>query len=123
MLRFIELKTHQNDKGPAWIGHVQVSRSGRTVYFNGKAFKRCKGGSGNHFDVENGQEYWISGIKKNGQDRHWAGSGRITIEASVVDEYLRIVGAKELDHSRFVISHKIEPSNPATFYANEDTLG
>jgi len=77
MIRYIELKTGYNDNGPAWIGRVQVSRSGQTVYFNGRAFKRRGGGaSGNHFDVETGDNYWISGVKKDGRDRHWAGSGK-----------------------------------------------
>jgi hypothetical protein len=120
VLRFIELKTNQDDKGPAWIVGVQVSRSGRTVYFNGKAFKRGPSASGNYFDIQSGEEYWISGIKKNGQDRHWAGSGKITIEASAVDEYLRIIGAKELDRSRFVVSTKIKPSDPSKFHALEN---
>jgi hypothetical protein len=63
-LRYIELKTGYADDGPAWIGFVQLSKSGRTVYFNGKAFKRSQGISANHRDLESGDEYWISGIKK-----------------------------------------------------------
>ena len=46
MLMYIELKTGYCDNGPAWIGRVQKSRAGRTVYFNGKAFKRDGRGSG-----------------------------------------------------------------------------
>ena len=77
MLRYIELKTGHNDNGPAWIGYVKVSRSGRTVYFNAKAFKRTtQGASSNYYDIETQEHYWISGIKKNGRDRHWAGSGK-----------------------------------------------
>ena len=33
MLKYIELKTGYSDDGPAWIGRVKMSRSGRTVYF------------------------------------------------------------------------------------------
>ena len=117
MLRYIELKTNQNDRGPAWIGRVQLSRSGRTVYFNGRAFKKCKGHCVNHFDIETGEEYWISGVKKNGQDRHWAGSGKIIIEASAVATYLKIVGVKELDPTRFVVSVNIKPADPSKFHA------
>jgi len=115
MLRFIELKTGYNDDGPAWIGHVQLSRSGRTVYFNGKALKRGRGISANHFDIETGEQYWISGIKKNGEDRHWAGTGKITIEASAVDEYLKISGKKRLDRTKFTVSHAIKPTDPSRF--------
>jgi len=114
MLMYIELKTGYNDSGPAWIGYVKTSQSGRTVYFNGKAFKRGgRGCGGNHYDLETGERYWISGVKKRGTNRHRAGSGKITIEAAAVDEYLRLIDAHELDATRFVVSDKIEPADPS----------
>ena len=79
-IRYIELKSGYNDDGPAWIGHVQESKSGRTVYFNDHAFQNRRGEYSNYIDIETGEEYWISGVKKNGEDRHWAGSGKITID-------------------------------------------
>ncbi len=103
MLKYVELKSGQNDKGPAWIVHVKLSRSGNTVYFNGKALKRRGGISGNHVDLETGEEYWVSGVKKDGTDRHWAGSGKIAIERSAVTEYLESVGQSTIDQSRLVI--------------------
>jgi len=122
MLRYIELKTGYNDDGPAWIGRVRMSRSGRTVYFNGKAFKRSgRGGCGNHYDLETGDSYWISGVKRDGSHRHWAGSGRTTIEEDAVDEYLRLVGARELDRSRFIVSDKIKPTDPSRSHDLENT--
>ena len=52
MLRYAELKTGHNDNGPAWIGSIQMSRSGRTIFFNGKALKRTgRPVSGNHYDL------------------------------------------------------------------------
>ena len=30
--------------------------------------------------METGESYWVSGVKKDGQDRHWAGSGKVLIE-------------------------------------------
>ena len=122
MLRYIELKTGYNDDGPAWIGRVELSRSGQTVYFNGKALKKAGGGApgGNYFDLETGEVYWVSGIKKDGQDRHWAGSGKITIEAEAVQEYLETVGATELDRSRFMVSHAIARTDPAKFHNLEN---
>jgi hypothetical protein len=119
-LRYVELKTGFNDNGPAWIGFVKMSRSGRTIYFNGRAFKRSARTSGNYRDVETGDEYWISGVKKRGEDRHWAGSGKITIEAAAVDAYLSITHAKELDTSRFVVSDSIKPADTARFHAIEN---
>jgi len=120
MLRYIELKTGYNDNGPAWIGRVRMSRSGRTVYFNGKAFKRSGRGGANHHDLETGEMYWISGVKRDGCDRHWAGSGRITIEADAVEEYLRLVGARELDRSRFIVSNQIKSTDPSRFHEQEN---
>jgi hypothetical protein len=38
-LKYIELKPGYSDNGPAWIGKVEFSKSGKTVYFNGHAFK------------------------------------------------------------------------------------
>jgi hypothetical protein len=120
-IRYVELKTGYKDNGPAWFGRVQVSRSGQTVYFNGKAFKRRGGGaSGNHYDIETGDVYWISGVKKGGGDRHWAGSGKITIEASAVDEYLEITGKKQLDLSRFLVSNAILATDPSKFHDLEN---
>jgi len=112
VLRYIELKSGHAGNGPAWIARVKLSKTARTVYFNGKALKRATGGgiSGNHFDIETGEEYWVSGVKKNGHDRHWAGSGIVCIETSAVSEYLRVTGEAELDASRFrVIADLPEP--------------
>jgi hypothetical protein len=67
-LKYIELKTGYTSNGPAWIGKVEVSKSGKTVYFNGHALKG--NGHGACSDIETHAVYWISGIKKNGQDRH-----------------------------------------------------
>jgi hypothetical protein len=121
MLRYIELKTGHNDDGPAWIGEVRQSRSGRTLYFNGKAFQRAKGGaSGNYLDVETGEVYWISGVKKRGHDRHWAGYGKITIEARVVNEYLQLVGSTELDRTRFTVSDSIVATDLAQFHERQN---
>lgn len=102
-LRYIELKTGYSDNGPAWIGKVKLSRSGNTVYFNDHGFEKHNGICGNFRDIETGEEYWISGVKKNGEDRHWAGNGKIIIDAKIIPEYLKITGERELDKTRFVV--------------------
>jgi len=93
---YIELKSGQGDRGPARIGRVTFSKTGTTIYYKEKSFQRIKGGgiSGNYFDVETNEEYWISGVKKNGEDRHWAGSGNVEIDEDVKEEYLVFVGNK-----------------------------
>ncbi|WP_411768950.1 mannose-1-phosphate guanylyltransferase [Winogradskyella sp. A3E31] len=102
-LKYIELKSGFGDTGPAWIGMAEFSKSGRTVYFNGKALKNsnAQGIVGNFYDIENGDEYWISGIKKNGTDRHWAGGGKIMVDRKVVDLYLSLVDFNVLDKKSF----------------------
>src|SRR5438552_5767142 len=91
MLRYIELKSGYSDNGPAWIGYVTPSKTGRTLYFNGRALMKLKGqrrgkSGGNYVDMETGESFWVSGVKKNGEDRHWAGSGKVLVEASALPE-------------------------------------
>ena len=57
MLRYIELKSGYNDDGPAWIGYVKLSRSGRTVYFNGRALKQGTGSTDECQVVGNGSGF------------------------------------------------------------------
>jgi len=104
-LLYIELKSGYGDNGPAWIGKAAQSKSGRTLYFNGLALKSAggQGIQGNYFDSETGDEYWVSGAKKNQQDRHLAGSGIVMVDEAVVDEYLVFTGLRALDPGRFKI--------------------
>ena len=109
-LKYIELKTGYSDNGPAWIGKVEFSKSGKTVYFNGRAFKG--NGHGYCFDIETKETYWISGIKKNGQDRHWAGNGKIMLDRQFVNEYLSITETEGLDLERFTLVDIVETDKP-----------
>ena len=98
-LKYIELKTGYASNGPAWIGKVEFSKSGKTVYFNGHALKG--NGHGVCLDIETNDIYWISGIKKNGQDRHWPGNGKILIDKTFIDEYLNLVDFDTLDPKKY----------------------
>ena len=100
---YIELKSGYNDDGPAWIGSVHYSKSGQTIYFNNKGFQQRAGIYSNYIDIETNECYWISGVKKNGQDRHWAGSGKIMIDSKVIEEYLKTTGESSLDTSQFQV--------------------
>jgi len=88
---YIEHKSFDgnDDRGSASIGRVTFSKSGKTIHYHGLKFQSAKGAgaAGNYFEVETGEEYWISGCKKNGQDRHWAGGGPVEIDADVREEY------------------------------------
>lgn len=98
-IMYIELKTGFTDDGPAWIGKVDFSKSGRTAYFNNKAFKHA--GKGHYGDIETGENYWISGIKKNGEDRHVFGKGKIQIDKNIVAEYLKLIDFDELKPNKY----------------------
>lgn len=102
---YVELKTGYSDNGPEWIGKVKFSKTGQTIYFNGKTFKKTHGFVGNYYDAETDDEYWISGVKKNGEDRHWAGAGKVKIDKKIVDDYLNIIGQKSIDTNKFEIVH------------------
>lgn len=95
-LMYIELKTGYSDDGPAWIGYVHTSKSKKTIYFNDHAFQKNIGSYANYIDIENGDEYWISGLKRKESNRHWAGHGKIMIDRRAVNEYLSLIGEKEL---------------------------
>lgn len=100
---YIELKSGYADDGPAWIGEVTFSKTGRTIYFNNQSFKSIGGTgiSGNYMDLITGDEYWISGVKKDGTDRHWAGTGSIMIQEDIIPTYLEIIGQTKLDSKKF----------------------
>ena len=115
-IKYIELKSGYSDNGPAWIGKVELSKTGQTVYFNGKSLKKLKSGgiSGNHYDLESEEEYWISGVKKNGQDRHWAGGGKVMIDSTIVQEYLELVDFDIIDINQFELVD-ITPTDKGKF--------
>ena len=112
-LKYIELKSGFSDNGNAWIGLVSFSKSGKTVYFNGKAFQTSNGTgiSGNYFDLESGDEYWISGVKKDMSDRHQFGGGKILVEKRILSEYLQTIGRTELPKSGYELT-KVETEKP-----------
>jgi hypothetical protein len=105
-IKYIELKSGFSDNGPAWIGLVSFSKSGKTIYFNGNAFQSLNGTgiSGNFFDIESGEEYWISGVKKDMSDRHKFGGGKIFVEKRILNEYLQIVGKSELPKTDYELT-------------------
>ncbi len=116
LLRYIELKSGHSDNGPAWIGYVTASKTGRTLYFNGRGLMKLKGqrrgeSGGNYIDMETAESFWVSGVKKDGNDRHWAGSGKVLIEAAAVSGYLRAIGAKTLDKSRCEVTSSIRQTD------------
>lgn len=74
--------------GPARIGRVTFSKTGRTLYYGGHRFQSLKGAGfkSNYYDLDTGEEYWISGPKRNGGDSLYGGSTRIEIDEDVREE-------------------------------------
>lgn len=78
--------------GPARIGRVYFSKTGKTLYYRGQRFRSLKGGyKANYFDVESGDEFWISGPRKDQNDRLYGGNRGVEIDDDVRDEYQGIV--------------------------------
>jgi hypothetical protein len=75
--------------GPARIGRVTFSKTGKTLYYRGQSFQSLKGAGfkTNYFDVETGQEYWISGPRRDGADRLYGEAIPIEIDDDVREEY------------------------------------
>lgn len=117
-LYYIEKKTGSNHDGPAWIGYIKKSKTGKTIYFNNRAYQKY--GHGDYADIETGEGYWISRIKRNGQDRHWAGHGKIMIDRKAVNEYLNYRELTELKESQFTIVDIVETRQPIDFYEIEN---
>lgn len=58
-IMYIECKS-DGLSGPARIGRVSFSKTGKTLYYGGRKFEtlRGQGFKANYFDVESGEEYW-----------------------------------------------------------------
>ncbi len=76
-------------EGPARIGRVTFSKSGRTLHYRGRAFQSLKGTGfkANYFDVETGDHFWISGPRRDGADRLYGGGEPVTVDDDVAEEY------------------------------------
>ena len=78
--------------GPARIGRVIYSKSGKSLNYAERTFQSLSGGGfkANYFDVDNGDHFWISGPRKDGRDRLYDGSTKpVEIDDDVVLEYWR----------------------------------
>ena len=75
--------------GPARIGRVTFSKSGKTVYYRGRSFQSLSGQGfkANFFDTETGEQFWISGPRRDGADRLYRGAVPIEIDDDVRVEY------------------------------------
>lgn len=79
--------------GPARIGLVTYSKSGQSLSYKGRTFQKWSGGGpykANYFDVETGEDFWISGPRKDGNDRLYPESSMpVEIDQDIAEEYWR----------------------------------
>jgi hypothetical protein len=69
---------------------VKTSKRGATLYYEGQTFQKLQGAGGlkaNYFDIDTGDEYWISGCKQDGTDRLYNGADPVEIDEDVREEY------------------------------------
>jgi hypothetical protein len=77
-------------EGLARIRRVTYSKSRKSLEYNGRIFQSLRGSGfkANYFDTETGDQFWISGPRKDGADRLY---GEITmpsdVDADVAEEY------------------------------------
>lgn len=83
--------------GEAWIGRVAFSKTGRSLTYRGRTFQSLKGDGfkANYYDLATGEEFWISGPRKDGQDRLYGGNTPpVEIDADVAEEYWTTIRGK-----------------------------
>lgn len=85
---YIEDKS-QGLSGPARIGRVFFSKNGRSLHYDRRTFQSLRGGGfkANYFDVDTGEEFWISGPKKDGADRLYGERVPVEIDEDCREEY------------------------------------
>lgn len=88
---YIENKSDQL-VGPARIGRVTFSKTGKSLYYQGKTFRSLKGSGfkANYYDVDSGEHFWISGPKRNGADGLY-GPRPTPIDEDVREEYWTLI--------------------------------
>ena len=98
-IMYVEEKSNLN--GPARIGRVSFSKTGRTLTYRGRSYQSLKGGyKANYFDIETGAQYWISGCKKHGGDRLYASNIPVEIDEDVREEYWCTIRNRPQDRSK-----------------------
>ena len=75
---------------------------------------------GNYYCSETRDEFWVSGVKRRGGDRHWAGGGSIMVDERVLQDYLELRGWSELDPRSFRVVTGIKDTDVSKFHDLEN---
>lgn len=83
---YVELKT-DGLRGVGRIARVTFSKSGKTIYYDGRTLAKAKGVQlkANFFDDQSLEDYWVSSPKRDGNDSLFPAT--IEIEPDVRAEY------------------------------------
>lgn len=75
--------------GQARIGRVTFSKNRKTLRYRGKQYRSLHGSGfkANYYEVETGEEYWISGCHRDGMDRLYGERVPVHIDDDVREEY------------------------------------
>lgn len=94
-IMYIENKSGELE-GPARIGRVYFSKLGKSLYYRGLMFQSLKGAGfkSNYFELESGEDYWISGPRKDRNDRLYGGNKGVEVDLDVRDEYEALIGLR-----------------------------
>ena len=91
-IMYIEAKS-EGVEGKAVIGRVFFSKSGKTLYYKGLRFQSLKGTGfkANYFETESGDYFWISGPRKDQNDRLYGGNRGVIVDEDVRSEYAKLI--------------------------------
>ncbi len=92
---YVEMKTGHDGDGPASIGWVTLSKTGRTLTYRGRVLERFDGLVGNWRDTVTGEELWVSSVKRDRHHRRGAGTGPVQVDDDARQEYERITSSPE----------------------------
>jgi hypothetical protein len=82
---YIEHKGQDGLKGSGRIGWVELSRSRHAYRYGGKLLQKVVGFKHNCVDAKTGEAFWVSGPKKNGEDKLYGGV--VEIDEDAREEY------------------------------------
>jgi hypothetical protein len=84
-IMYIEMKPGL--AGPARICRAKFSKTGKTIYYDGKKLQSLKGSGykANYYNVESGMWYWVSKCSKDGNDALYPAI--VEIDDDVREEY------------------------------------
>jgi hypothetical protein len=91
---YVELKTGHDHDGPARVGWVTLSKTGRTLTYRDLTLEKLTdgGSAGNFQDARTGDQYWVSNVKRQRHVRPAAGTGPLEVDEDALEELARLTG-------------------------------